>query len=287
MRTLVWDTAPMVGMPFESAAEDAAAAALTDVVEINCRGRGGNLVFEVENKSAIALQDFALLVKAHENGDWHTLVSSTDWSAVTASAPNTLAAATHAMVSMSIAPCWSIKFQARASGSTIVAAVVVRGTVNEAGGSSGGGSGSDAELGAVEIKDATTNARAKVGAGNVLGSTDVAVAVRDANAPTAAAVAAAIAPTVTVGAIGAQTITQNTSTQVRAADTARERVILTNNSDTVMYVGVGTAAVASQGITLAVSGVVILTPSGGCKLAINAICAGSGKALSYQTTSTA
>lgn len=93
-----------------------------------------------------------------------------------------------------------------------------------------------------------------------------------------------IAPAV-AGAIGAQVITQDESTQVLAADAARERVILTNNSDTVIYIAVGTAAVASQGITLPVGGQVVLTPSGGCRLAINAICAGDGKALSYQTTS--
>lgn len=179
MRTFSWDTAPMVGMPFESESVDALAASLTDVVEINCRGRGGSLVFEVENKSAIALQDFALLAKAHENGDWHTLVAGTDWSAITASAPNTLAAATHATVFLSIAPAWSIKFQAQAASATV--STIVRGTLNEAGGSAGGGSGSDAELGAVEIKDATSNARAKVVVGSSAAVGDVALAVADAN----------------------------------------------------------------------------------------------------------
>lgn len=131
MRTFGWDTAQGVGMPFESAAEAAANGALTDIVEINCRGRGGSLVFEVQNlDGAVALQNFALLAKAHENGDWQTLVSGTDWSAATASGPNTLAAASRAMVSVSIAPAWSIKFQARAASATV--STVVRGTLNDA-----------------------------------------------------------------------------------------------------------------------------------------------------------
>ena len=90
------------------------------------------------------------------------------------------------------------------------------------------------------------------------------------------------------GAIGAVTATQNASKAVLAANAARTRVILTNNSDTVMYVAIGATAVASQGITLAATnGVIILTPSGGCKLAINVICASASKALSYQTLSKA
>ncbi|MCX5683726.1 MAG: hypothetical protein NT049_08580 [Planctomycetota bacterium] len=94
-----------------------------------------------------------------------------------------------------------------------------------------------------------------------------------------------IAPAV-AGAIGAQVITQNESTQVLAADASRERVVLTNNLDTVMYVAVGTDAVALQGIALPPhGGQLVLTPSGGCRLTINAICEGGGKALSYQTTS--
>ena len=98
---------------------------------------------------------------------------------------------------------------------------------------------------------------------------------------------AALAGTnVAAGAVGSVSVGSST-TEVLAAGTKRERVVLTNDSDEKIYVAVGAAAVSAKGIPLAANGgAVILTPSGGCKLAINAICASGGKTLAYQTLST-
>ena len=91
---------------------------------------------------------------------------------------------------------------------------------------------------------------------------------------------------VAAGAVGSVSVGSST-TEVLAAGAKRERVVLTNDSDEKIYVAVGASAESAKGIPLAANGgTVILTPSGGCKMAINAICASGGKALAYQTLST-
>jgi predicted sugar kinase len=91
---------------------------------------------------------------------------------------------------------------------------------------------------------------------------------------------------VAAGAVGNVSVGSST-TVVLAAGVKRERVVLTNDSDEKIYIAVGAAAESAKGIPLAANGgAVILTPSGGCKLAINAICASGGKTLAYQTLST-
>jgi hypothetical protein len=121
----------------------AANGALTDIVIVQCRGRGGTVVFEVQNKdAAIALQDFALLVQAHENGSWVSKITGAAWTSenlVGGVTPQTLAAASRAVVAVNIGAAWAIKFQARAASSSIT--VVVRGTLNE--GLGGGSLGPD------------------------------------------------------------------------------------------------------------------------------------------------
>ena len=82
----------------------------------------------------------------------------------------------------------------------------------------------------------------------------------------------------------------SSSTQVLAADAARTRVVLTNYSDAPISVGIGATAVVGSGLVLDQApaagrpgGTIVLTPSGGCRLVINAICASGTKNLAYHT----
>jgi len=86
----------------------------------------------------------------------------------------------------------------------------------------------------------------------------------------------------TDGATNAITIGA-TTTVILAADATREKVILSNISDERIDVAIGVAAVAGKGIGVPVAGTIVITPSGGCKLAINGICASGGKVMATQT----
>ena len=88
------------------------------------------------------------------------------------------------------------------------------------------------------------------------------------------------------GAVGAVSV-EAASTVVLGPGATRERVVLTNISDERIDVAVGATAETGKGIPLAAGGgAVTLTPSGGCRLAINAVCASGGKSLAYHVFST-
>ena len=84
----------------------------------------------------------------------------------------------------------------------------------------------------------------------------------------------------TVATIGAST------TAVIAANPLRELLVLVNNSDSDMYLGIGVAAETTKGLCLKASGgVVQFGGASGLPLtraAINAIAGGAGKLLSVQ-----
>ena len=86
----------------------------------------------------------------------------------------------------------------------------------------------------------------------------------------------------TAGTIGGITVGA-TTTVVLAAGATRQRVVLSNIGTERIDVALGTAAVADDGIGIPVSGQVVLTPAGGCQLAINAICASGSMTLAYQS----
>ena len=95
---------------------------------------------------------------------------------------------------------------------------------------------------------------------------------------------------VTVGAVGTADTGVGESKELLAAATGRRSVILTNVSDTVVYIGVGTAAVSARGIPLAaavdgVGGTVEITGPAAA-LVINGY-ASAAKAVAYQTFSIA
>jgi hypothetical protein len=73
------------------------------------------------------------------------------------------------------------------------------------------------------------------------------------------------------------------TTAVLAADPKRQAAVLTNDGDEKMYVGIGAAAVVGKGVPLPVGASIVLTPRGGCRLAINAICASGGKSMATHT----
>lgn len=100
----------------------------------------------------------------------------------------------------------------------------------------------DLEIGAVEIKDATGTARAKVAAGNTLDATDSALAVADVNA----------VPLATANNPGTKTNVTNASETLFAINAARRSATIQNMSTTAMLsVQLGATAVSGQGINLA------------------------------------
>lgn len=91
-------------------------------------------VFEVKNTGATnALQNFAVLVKVHPNGNWVELLSSTAFAAVAGAlqyffgAPHTLALGTSAIFHIRTGPVYAIKTQARATGGATSVTVYARG----------------------------------------------------------------------------------------------------------------------------------------------------------------
>jgi hypothetical protein len=109
-------------------------ATLTDLTEIELQGNYDELLLEVENGAvAVTLTDFAVLLKLHQDGEWFTFLSGTDWDAidiadlyyVDSTGPHEVATGTRAQAIVNIHGAWAIKFQA--AGAT--ASVIVRGIV--------------------------------------------------------------------------------------------------------------------------------------------------------------
>lgn len=71
----------------------------------------------------------------------------------------------------------------------------------------------------------------------------------------------------------------STSTKVLDDNLVKQKLILTNDSDEVIYVNVGAAAVANQGIRLNASGGQIIFEAGEARGEIYAICASGSKNL--------
>ena len=111
-----------------------AAAGLTDLAEIELKGDYDELLLEVVNGAvAVTLTDFAVLLKLHQDGEWFSFLSGTDWDAidiadlyyVDSTGPHEVATGTIAQAIVNIHGAWAIKFQA--AGAT--ASVIVRGIV--------------------------------------------------------------------------------------------------------------------------------------------------------------
>lgn len=96
--------------------------------DIGVKSKARALSFEVENAHAtVAMADFALLVKAHQNGGYHSLVSGSAWDDITGvGSVNTLAAESKALkIIVDLGPVYAVKFQARSASGNIP--VTVRG----------------------------------------------------------------------------------------------------------------------------------------------------------------
>lgn len=79
------------------------------------------------------------------------------------------------------------------------------------------------------------------------------------------------------------TVTQNTTTEVSAANESRKYLRIINMSDTVMYLAVGADAVSGTGIYLAASGgLFVMNVKNLTNEAVNAICSGASKKLIVQ-----
>lgn len=111
--------------PFERADSAVPNSALTTVEkEVYCASSFNNVEFEVQNLGAVQLQDFALQVKLHEDGEWVSLVTGAGWGTATnllvftTAALNTLGAGVKAIARVAIGPVHSVRFQARAASST-------------------------------------------------------------------------------------------------------------------------------------------------------------------------
>jgi hypothetical protein len=92
---------------------------------------------------------------------------------------------------------------------------------------------------------------------------------------------AAMGGSLDTGAVGATTVGA-TTTPVLVAAAGRQVVILSNRSNEEIDVAFGAAAVAGQGVSLAV-GAIAIVKGGLAALAINAICASGSKSLAWQT----
>lgn len=85
------------------------------------------LVIELANEGALLLADFVLMVKAHADGAWKSLLATTDWNTPgnvlrrVATAPQTLAAEGVSQAHLIVGPVHSVKFQCKGgSGSNVV-----------------------------------------------------------------------------------------------------------------------------------------------------------------------
>lgn len=90
--------------------------------DLGVKTRARAIAFEVQNADAsIALADFALLVKTHPNGSYHTLVSGSAWDDILGvGTPNTLAAASRALkIAPDLGPLYALKFQAKSASGNI------------------------------------------------------------------------------------------------------------------------------------------------------------------------
>ncbi len=231
-----------VGQEQESEAVALNTSTWTDIGEFVIAGSGGNLAFEIENLSAtIALADFRACFRPHDKADAIPFVSGTAWLAESARLP--------------VSPPTDPRTLAAASKTGGLLACTGWSIIFQAKSASG---------------TPSAQARATSSISHLQGgSADL------------AALAAALGTQTTVNH-GAGAVTVGvTPTVVHAANAARTRITLTNDSDTTIYVGLGSdgaAMTTGTGIRLNANG-------GSCVIAntsaVYAISGTAGKNLCY------